>query len=363
MPRINEERLARYRKLGQRPATDLENQALSKFLQRAEAEGCAIFEYPFDMGGKDWGFFRAPRRREALEAIDIACVGIPLDSSVPNFAGTRHGPEAVRRWSRLQGPMHHVTKFIPFEACSIADYGDVRFSGIDHSTRIEDIFRTYEQLHAAGVFPLSVGGEHTITYPILKAIAREEPLAIVHIDAHGDTTGFLCEEDDESHDGNFLSRAVIDGLVDPEKVIQIGIRGPSTWAWEFSHDTGMRVVQAEELQERGTKEIIAELREIVGTAPCYLTIDVDAIDPAFMPGTGVAEPFGLTPVEVRDIVRGVRGLRLIGADIAEICPARDPQEISANLGAALLFEMLCVLCEARVAHTARQRRTHWLTER
>ena len=212
----------------------------------------------------------------------------------------------------------------------------------------------------AGVIPLSIGGEHTMSYPILKAIARDEPLGLIHIDAHGDTTGFLSDDDPgEVHDGNCFSRAAIDGLIDPERTIQVGIRGSSSWCWEFSEDSGMRVVYAEEIQERGVKAIVQEARELIGDGPCYLTIDVDALDPAYMPGTGVPEPFGLTPLEVRDFIRGLRGLDLHGADIAEICPARDSQEISATLGAALAFEMLCLLTEAQLTRTGNVRRTHW----
>jgi len=358
MSKISKARITKYQKLGIRSALKLKNKELGDFFQRAEAEGCKMFQYPFNMQGKDWGFFRAPYRK-ILDDVDIACVGIPLDSSAPNFAGARHGPEAVRRWSHLQGPMHHMSKIIPFECCNVVEYGDVEFSGINHEERINDIYEFFKPIKDAGVLPLSVGGEHTMSYPILKAIACDEPVALIHIDAHGDTTGFLSDDPGEIHDGNCFSRAVIDGLVDPERTIQIGIRGASSWAWEFSGDTGMRVVYAEEVQERGVKDIIAEAREIIGEHPCYLTIDVDAIDPTFMPGTGVPEPFGLTPIEVRDLIRGMSGLNLVGADIAEICPPRDSQEISATLGAALAFEMLCLLAGTRVTKTGRKRRTHW----
>ena len=151
----------------------------------------------------------------------------------------------------------------------------------------------------------------------------------------------------------------MEGLIDPERVIQIGIRGAGSWAWEFSEDTGMRIVYAEEVQQRGIQAIIAEAREIVGSHNCYLTLDVDAIEPTFMPATTVPEPFGLTPWDVRDLIRGVRGLSIVGADIVEISPPRDSQEISANLGAALAFELLCVLSESRLARTGQKRKTHW----
>ena len=358
MGKISEAQIAQYRKLGQRSALDLKDQELREFFRRAEAEGCQMFHYPFNLQGKEWGFFRAPYSKN-LEEVDIACVGIPLDTSVPNFAGARHGPEAVRRWSHLQGPMHHVTKVIPFEKCDIVEYGDVEFTGFNHSDRLHDVYKAYCRIKDADVFPLSIGGEHTVTYPILKALARDEPLALIHIDAPCDTTGLFSDYPSETHDGNFVTRSVMEGLVDPKRTIQIGIRGAGSWAWEFSHDTGMRVVYAEEVQKRGMQAIIAEAREIVGSHSCYLTLDVDAIEPTFMPATTVPEPFGLTPWDVRDLIRGVCGLGFVGADIVEICPPRDSQEISANLGAALAFEMLCVLSQARLAKTGRHRRTHW----
>ena len=357
MEKSDRSQLAKYQKLGLKSALDIKDKELRRFFQRAEDEGCKMFSYPFNLQGKDWGFFRAPYRTD-LSSVDIACVGVPLDSSAPNFSGARHGPEAVRRWSHLQGPQHHKTGLIPFEHCDIVEYGDVEFTSLDHGQRIDDIYRHYLPIKEANVMPLSVGGEHTMAYPILKAIACEAPVGLIHIDAHCDTTGMLYDDATEVHDGNCFSRAVIDGLVDPERTMQIGIRGSSSWAWEFSHDVGMRVVYAEELQEKGVEPIIAEFRERLGNHPCYLTLDVDALDPAFMPGTGVPEPFGLTPVQVRDLIRGTRGLNLVGADIAEICPARDTQEISANLGAALTFEMLCVLVETRIQQ-GNSGKTHW----
>lgn len=355
---MNTEKLAKFKELGTRTIRDLKNTEISGFFKRVEEEGGQLFSYPFNLQGKEWGFFRAPHTKN-LESVDIACIGIPLDSTVPNYAGTRHGPEAVRRWSHLQGPMHHVTKFIPFENCNIVEYGDVEFTGLNHSDRVEDIYNTYVKIKEAGVIPLTIGGEHTITYPILKALAGDQPFALVHLDAHCDTTGSLYDDTKEIHDANFASLATMHGLIDPAHTIQIGIRGAASWCWEFSEDTGMRIVYAEEVQERGMKAIVAEVREIIGDMPCYLTLDVDAIDPAFMPGTGVPEAFGLTPVEVRDLIRGLRGLNVIGADITEICPPRDSQEISANLGAALAFEMLCLLAETRVAQTGQKRKTHW----
>jgi agmatinase len=286
-------------------------------------------------------------------------VGVPMDTSAPLYAGTRHGPEAVRKWSHNQGPVHNVTRTIPFDTCNIVDMGDVKFTDINHMGRLDDIYNTFKEIFDKDIVPLTVGGEHTMTYPILKARGSDDPVGLIHIDAHCDTTGSLGDDSTEVHDGNCFRVAACEGLIDPERTIQIGIRGASTVLWEFSHASGMRVVSAEEFQERGVQEIIKEARKIIGDGPCYLTLDVDGIDPTDMPGTGVPEPFGLTGREVRDFIRGMSGLNLVGADIAEICPARDPTEISANLGAGLMFEMLCLLSDARSERTGKIKQTSW----
>ena len=161
-------------------------------------------------------------------------------------------------------------------------------------------------------------------------------------------------------DANGLRHAVMDGALDPERTIQIGIRGRAWHFWDFSHQTGMRVVSPEEFYENGVASIIEEARKIVGNGPCYLTLDNDALDPSCMPGTGLPEPFGLMARDVMSLIRGLRGLNLVGADIAEICPPADPTEVSANLGAGLCFEMLCILAEAHVTRTGRTQQTHWI---
>jgi arginase family enzyme len=148
-------------------------------------------------------------------------------------------------------------------------------------------------------------------------------------------------------------------LIDPERTIQLGLRGRSFHFWSYSFDVGTRVVTAEEFQEKGAMAMAEEARKIVGDGPCYLTFDVDVLDPMHMPGTGLPEPFGLTTREVSDFIRGLRGLDLVGADIAELCPPADPTEMSANIVAGFCFEMLCLLSEAHVARTGVSRKTHW----
>ena len=356
MKKISQEKLAKYRKLGEKSVWDIKNPQARAIFQRLEEEGCSFDDWAFN---PHWGMFHAPHSRD-MENVDIVCVGIPMENTIPERPGTKYGPTAVRKWSHIMGPIHHITDVVPFDMCSIVDYGDIDFTGFDLKERIDNIYQTFLKFKESNISTLSVGGEHTMTYPILKAHGRDEPLAMIHLDAHADTTGNIGGGD--VSDANGFRHAVMDGVLDPERTIQIGIRGRAWHFWDFSHDTGMRVVSAEDFQERGVKAMVEEARALVGNYPCYLTIDNDALDPSCMPGTGLPEPFGLTSREVRDFIRGLRGLNIVGVDIAEICPPADPTEISANTGAALCFEMLCLLCEAHVARTGVARKTHWNPE-
>lgn len=352
MAGMSEDRLATYRALD-RDSLDLRDQKISTFLRRAVQEG-------YKLGAEGFlqhhGFFQAPHRQD-LTDVDIAIVGVPLDLGSLPRVGARHGPEAARKWSHLYGLVHPETGTIPFEMCSIVDYGDVVWSSYNLAERIQDIRNTYDKLGESAVVPLSIGGEHTISYPILAAITGGEPVGLVHVDAHCDTMGAWGGE--IANDTSVFRRATLEGAIDPERTIQIGIRGPWSFVWDFSRECGMRVITADEVFERGVPAIVAEAREVVSNGPVYLSIDTDSLDSACMPGTTLPEPFGLTGRQVRDIVRGLRGLDIIGADITELCPPHDVGGMSANLVAALLFEILCVLVEARVARTGRTRKTHW----
>ena len=354
MAKISKEKLAKYRELAKKDLWDFKEPKASAIFQRMEEEGCSLNDYAYN---PHMGMFRAPTTRNLVD-VDIACVGVTMENTVPERTGQKYGPAAVRRWSHVMGPIHHVTDVVPFDMCNIIDYGDVDFStGFNIEKRIEIIYETFLSLMDHNVTTLSVGGEHTMTYPILKAHGKNEPLGLIHIDAHGDTWGSLGGAD--INDASAMRAAVVDGLIDPERTIQLGLRGRSFHFWSYSSEVGMRVVSVEEFQEKGARAMADEARSIVGNGPCYLTFDVDALDPIHMPGTGLPEPFGLTAREVRDFIRGLRGLNLVGADIVEICPPADPTDMSANIGAGFCFEMLCLLCEAHAARTNETRKTHW----
>lgn len=279
-----------------------------------------------------------------LDAIDVALIGVPMDLAVSNRAGARLGPRAVRDVERI-GPLQHKTGIIPPSLCRIADIGDVSFRTRYSLERcVEDIEAYYRKVKKAGIIPLTVGGDHSITYPILRALGADEPVAMIHIDAHCDTMGIY--EDSKFHHGGPFRSAVLDGVLDPEKTIQIGIRGASESLWEFSYQSGMSVVHIEDVVSMGIPALIEKTRDLIGDEmPVYLTIDVDGFDPAFAPGTGTPEIGGLTSREGIEFLSGLMGMNFIGTDVVEVAPMYDPTTNTAQLGAQLLFEELCLIAD------------------
>ena len=273
--------------------------------------------------------------------IDVALVGVPMDLGVTKRAGARLGPRAVRAVERI-GPYEHALKIAPMGVLKVADIGDVpmasRFS-LDQC--ISDIEAFFARIHAANVIPLAVGGDHSITYPILEALGRKQPVGMVHIDAHCDSAGEY--EGSKFHHGGPFRQAVLAGVLDPERSIQIGIRGGAEYLWEFSYDSGMTVLHAEEVVDLGIAAVVAKARDVVGDGPTYVTFDVDGIDPAFAPGTGTPEVGGLTPREALAIVRGLAGIDVIGGDVVEVAPQYDATTNTAHVGAQMLFTELCLI--------------------
>jgi agmatinase len=273
--------------------------------------------------------------------LDIALVGVPMDLGVTNRPGARFGPRALRTIERI-GPYHPTFRTVPKAAVRAADVGDVPFrSRYSLEQSIEDIEAFYTGLAAQGVRPLSAGGDHSITYPILKALGRERPVGLVHIDAHCDTMGTF--DGSKFHHGGPFRLAVLDGVLDPERTIQIGIRGSSNMFWEFSHASGMTVVYMEDFMRMGLDAVAGKARAVVGDGPFYISIDVDGFDPAYAPGTGTPEAGGLTAREGLALVRALHGLDVIGADVVEVAPQYDPTTNTAQLAAQLLFEEFAVM--------------------
>jgi guanidinopropionase len=300
-----------------------------------------------------------PYRPEAPDQPDfgglqVALVGVPMDLGVTNRAGARLGPRAVREVERI-GPYNHVLKVAPRGECKAADIGDVtmrsRFS-LDAS--IEDIAAFYTRIHKAGVRPISVGGDHSITYPVLQGLGRDRPVGLVHIDAHCDTMGEI--EGSKFHHGGPFRQAVLAGVLDPERTIQIGIRGPAEVLWGFSYESGMTVLHIEDVDRLGIEGVVERARAVVGDGPTYISFDVDGLDPAFAPGTGTPEAGGLTPREAQAILHGLKGIDLVGGDVVEVAPQYDPTSNTAMVGAQMLFELFSlIVLGPRFARRAEER--------
>jgi guanidinopropionase len=291
-------------------------------------------------------FMRLPHIADPAR-VDIALIGVPWDGGTTNRAGARHGPREIRNMSSFMRKVHHVSRIAPYELARIADLGDAPVNPIDLGdslTRIERFFRT---VHEAGAVPLSAGGDHLITLPILRAIARERPVGLIHFDAHSDTNDQYFGDNRYTH-GTPFRRAVEEGLLDPKRTVQIGIRGSiySAADMDFAESSGMRVIYMEEFCKLGEDKVIAEARRVVGDGPAYVSFDVDGLDPVFAPGTGTPEIGGLTTREAQHIVRGLRGLDLIGGDVVEVSPPFDPSGNTALVGASFMFEIMCLLADA-----------------
>lgn len=279
--------------------------------------------------------------------LDAALIGVPMDLGVTNRAGARLGPRAVRGVERI-GPIEHVLRIAPTTLLQVADVGDVPFrSRFSLESCHEDIEAYYRAVVAAGVVPLSVGGDHSITLSILRALGRDKPVGLVHIDAHCDTGGMY--EGSKFHHGGPFRQAVLDGVLDPERSIQIGIRGGAEYLWEFSQDAGMTVLHAEDVMRMGPDAVIAQALQVVGDGPVYVSFDIDSVDPGFAPGTGTPEVGGLTPREVLAFLRGLRGCHIIGADVVEVAPQYDATSNTAQIGAQVLFLELCLVADSLCA--------------
>jgi agmatinase len=286
-------------------------------------------------------------QEDNAKGLDVALIGVPMDLAVTNRSGARFGPRAVRSIERI-GPLHHVFDVIPDLQIKVADIGDVPFrSRFSLEKSIEDIENFYTDVVATGAIPLSVGGDHSVTYPIMKALGKNKPMGMVHIDAHMDTGGEY--DGSKFHHGAPFRNAVLAGVLDPERCIQIGIRGAAEIGGEFSFDSGMTVIHMEDFSEMGIKAVCEKAKEVIGDEPFYFTIDVDGIDPAYTPGTGTPEVGGLTPHEVQTIIRSMVGKNIIGGDVVEIAPQYDANTNTVQVGGQLLFELLSLITMNKIS--------------
>jgi agmatinase len=292
-------------------------------------------------------FMRLPYRTD-LAGVDIAILGVPFDGGTSYRPGARLGPREIRAQSSLVRPYNYFQKIAPFDRLTVVDAGDVDASPISLERAYESIESTVSSIVSAGATPVIAGGDHSISLPILRALARAHgPLALVQFDSHVDT----WEQDFGSpyFHGSSFWHAVNEGLVDPARFIQVGLRGPMYGEddFAFQRERGVTVRDIGQVRERGIAAIIDDIRR-VATGRAYVTFDIDVVDPAFAPGTGTPEVGGLTSEDAQRLVRGLDGLDLVGCDLVEVSPPFDgPGQITALLAANLLFEMVCVMAKRR----------------
>lgn len=306
-------------------------------------------------------FMRLPHidPAQAPGQIDIALLGIPFDGATTNRPGTRLGPRQVREASSLMRMVNYGTLVAPYELCACADVGDIPVNPVDVSDTLRRIEAMIGHLHHGGVTPLSIGGDHIVSYPILRALGAKRSLGMIHVDAHSDTGDVYFGGQTLTH-GTPFRRAIEDGVLDPHRTVQIGIRGTmySRDEREWALQQGIRIIDMEEVAEKGIPYAVSEARRVVGTGPTYFTFDIDSIDPAFAPGTGTPEIGGLTSREALQLVRGFRNLDLVGADMVEVSPPLDQTGGTALVGASIAFELLCLLAESRAERGGAQGEAH-----
>ena len=286
--------------------------------------------------------FRLPSA-ETAAGLDIAIAGIGLDIGTSNRTGTRFGPRQIRNESVMVRPYCMATGAAPFDSFQVADIGDVALNSFDLLKSIDIIEAFYADVLAHGAKPATLGGDHTVTLPILRAIHKHHgPVAMVHVDAHADINDHQFGE--KIAHGTIFRRAIEEALIDPQRMVQIGLRttGYSAEDFDWSRRQGVRVVTAEECWYKSLAPLMDEVREMIGPdTPAYLSFDIDGLDPSVAPGTGTPEPGGLMASQGVEIIRGCFGLNLVGCDLVEVSPPYDTTGNTALLAANLLFEMLC----------------------
>lgn len=284
---------------------------------------------------------------ERFNEVDLGIVGIPWDGGTTNRPGARHGPRQLRDFSTMIRAMNPVTGVSPFDLINCADLGDVAPNPVDIDDTLKRVTDFYTGLCDKGITPLTAGGDHLTTLPVLRALATSGPLGLIQFDSHTDLFDSYFGGHKFTH-GTPFRRAVEEGLVDPKRFVQVGIRGTAynTEDIEWGEAQGIRIIRIEELFDRGIDDVMAEVRRIVGSAPCYCTYDIDFVDPTYAPGTGTPEIGGPNSFQAQQVIRKMSGLNLIGADLVEVSPPFDPSGSTAWLGISLMFELLCVLAQS-----------------
>lgn len=295
-------------------------------------------------------FMRLPYLREEdakFDLVEMGIIGVPWDVGTTNRPGTRHGPRQLRDSSTMIRAINSATNVSPFYNVNCADLGDVSPNPVDVTDGMERITTFYRKIKAAGIIPMTAGGDHLLSLPVLRALADDQPVGLIQFDSHTDLFDSYFDGNKFTH-GTPFRRAIEENLVDPKRMVQVGIRGT---AYNFDdikwgESQGVRIIRIEEFFERGIKDVMSEVRQIVGDAPTYCTYDIDFIDPTFAPGTGTPEIGGPNSFQAQQVVRELVGLNLIGADLVEVSPPFDMQGGTSWLGASIMFELMCILSQS-----------------
>ena len=278
--------------------------------------------------------------------VDIGLLGVPWDGGTTNRPGARHGPRQMRDLSTMIRAMNPATNISPFATVNCADLGDVPPNPVDIQDSLNRVTEFVTVMKEKNIVSMTVGGDHLVTLPILRALAIDEPLGLIQFDSHTDLFDSYFGGHKFTH-GTPFRRAIEEGLVDPKRFVQVGIRGTAYNLddIEWGMDQGVRIIRVEELFERGVPSVMAEVREIVGDSPTYCTYDIDFVDPTFAPGTGTPEIGGPNSFQAQQVIRELEGINLIGADLVEVSPPLDPTGGTAWLGISLVFELMCILSQ------------------
>ena len=291
----------------------------------------------------DVATFMRTRRVDPTEELDIGLVGVPFDIGLNYRSGPREAPGAVRHASRLIRMAHPSTGVEPYKLCNIADVGDAPVNPMKLDASIQMITDFFANLKAMNIRPVTIGGDHTIPTPILRALAKDGPVGLLQIDSHADVLDEMCET--KVNHATFMRRAHEEGLIDPARTVQLGLRG-SRFVPEdikYGYDAGFTVLTMDDYEDIGRAATIDKIRQTIGDGPMYITIDIDGLDPSYCPGTAVPEIGGIIPRDVQKILQGLMGFDVIGADICEVAPCYDPTGITSVTAANLMFELTCLI--------------------
>ena len=279
--------------------------------------------------------------------VDIGVVGIPWDGGTTNRPGPRHAPRQMRDQSSMVRRMHQLTRVVPYDLCNVADLGDCPVNPANVDDALKRVETYFKKLIAKKIRPLSMGGDHLCSLPVLRALGEKKPVGMIHFDAHTDLYDSYFGGFKYTH-GTPFRRAIEEGVLDPKRTIQIGLRGSmyDNDDFDYAEKMGIRIVRIEEAIDKGPKAIMTEARKIVGDHETYVSFDIDMLDPVYAPGTGTPEIGGFTTREAQSLLRELRGLNIVGADVVEVSPPFDPSGLTAYAGVVMMFEILCTMAEA-----------------